>query len=151
MLGSATRAAGWLGLAALCVFAMAVLGQRYAQRAVEFQVVHRACLNGDVSADGQPVVLSLWTVTDVQHEQVVAAKVGPSVPIVGLSGDWVVGDVLSVEGRCQASVAGAPARVIVTRFQRHPLRPYKAGLSTLGVGFALIYVGASIGIGWRRG
>ena len=151
MRGGGQRAICWLGLTGVCVLAMLALGHRYATRAIEFRDVHHACLNGVASARGGRVVLSLWTVTAVGDGQVTVSKVGPPVPVVGVDEAWRVGDVVSVDGRCQAASADSGARVVASRFQRHPLRPAKAGLSVVGMVFAIAYVLRAFWAGRRRG
>jgi hypothetical protein len=124
----------------LCVGALAFLGDQYARRATGFANAYHQCLNAPAESEGRRVVLSLWNVVSVNERGFNVAKVGQAVPVLGVEAEVRVGDVVSVEGRFAAGAAGTGPHVVAERFEPHPLRPAKAGLSILGSLFALLYL-----------
>jgi len=118
---------------------------------MSFSNAYQQCLKAPSESEGRRVVLSLWNVVSVETEGFHVAKVGPSVPVFGVEAEVRMGDVVSVEGRFAAGADGTGPHVVSDRFEPHPLRPVKAGLSILGSLFALLYLVHASVKGLRHG
>ena len=118
---------------------------------MSFSNAYQQCLEAPSESEGRRVVLSLWNVVAVDPQGFHLAKVGASVPVLGVEAEVRVGDVVSVEGRFAAGSDGTGPHVVAERFEPHPLRPVKAGFSILGSLFALLYLALASVKGLRHG
>lgn len=138
------RARPWLAL--LAAGWLLVMGQRYASFSTQNAVGYEACVAAPGSCGERDLLMSLWTVIEVEDEGYVIRKVGEPVPVAGDPAGLSPGDRVSVVGHYDE------ARSVVVEVERlvHRLRRVKEILSVAGLLAVLIMLPAVYTLrGWR--
>lgn len=128
----------------LVVLALLGLGARYTRLVVELPDGIRACLADPAAHDGTVQVFPVWFVSGVDGpDRYRVSRVIKDVVVQGPTDGLEQGQVITIVGRFR----GSDAVVVETRREIHHLRPYKMGLSL--VGMLLAFVAAPAHFAWR--
>lgn len=131
-------------LLALVLLALLGLGARYTRLVLELPDGIRACLADPSAHDGAVQVFPVWFVAGVDGpDRYRVSRVVKDVVVEGPTAGLEQGQVITVVGRFR----GRDSVVVETRREIHHLRPYKMGLSL--VGMVLAFVAAPFHLTWR--
>jgi hypothetical protein len=125
----------WLKIGLTVTF-IAALAWRYTGFAIDRPEGIRSAMVAPTAHDGALILLPLWRVSAIEGPgRYAVSKVLRDVVVLGTTDGLAVGDTVSVTGvfRAQDSV------VVETTHHRHWLRPWKGGLSLLGLLLAFIF------------
>lgn len=122
------------------------LGMTYTHRAMTLPDGVRACLAEPQAHDGVELVFPVWFVAGIDGpRRYRVSRVVKDVVVEGDSAGLEQGQVITLVGRFR----GADSVVLEERREIHHLRPYKHGLSLLGLVLALLAAPAAWT--WRAG
>ena len=130
----------------LCVLLLVLLCARYGRMASQLPDGVQACLADPARHDGTPLVFPVWFVAGVDGPaRYRVSRVVKDVVVEGDTRGLERGQTFTLVGRFRAQ----DAVVVEERREIHRLRPWKTGISLLGL--LLAGIGAPLCFRWRGG